>query len=148
VSGGRWPAVGAAVPGLAWAACLGLAAAGVEWRATPEPLTLSEAAALGDDAEVMRLVRQGVDPNAQARIRPDLLRSSEYLMTPLEAAIGAEERSTAVLLLEIGAVIHEGNYPALLCFARVKGDAETIALIESRTPGNATVDCTAVKTPW
>lgn len=103
---------------------------------------------LGDDAEVMRLVRQGVDPNMPAHIRADMLRSSEYLMTPLEAAIAAEERGTAVLLLDLGAVIHEGNHPTLLCFARVKGDADTIALVESKNPGAGPVDCAAVRTPW
>ena len=69
-------------------------------------------------------------------------------MTPLEAAVAASRVDMLRLLVDLGAVVHEGNYPGLWCFAQARADKDVIAFVEARMPGHQPVDCTAVKTPW
>lgn len=80
-----------ALPGLALvlASGLWLMAAGVGYDLlfpTPADLTLSEAAVLGDQRRIDRLVRAGHDPNQPAPVRAGLLDDRSHLLTPVDAA--------------------------------------------------------------
>lgn len=68
-----------------------------------EPLTLSEAAALRDAAEVVRLIEAGEDPNAVYEVRPGILSPAAQQLTPLEAAAAAEREEITALLVAAGA---------------------------------------------
>jgi hypothetical protein len=147
-----WPALGAAVPSVAAAILMMVLAIGsmpaVGAFAPREPLTLAEAAGLHDKAEIVRLIRRGHDPNIPARVRRGVLRSPEYVMTPIEAAIAGRRVDVVGLLTQMGAVIDEHNYPVLWCFALANKDADVIAFVEARQQGNTPRDCTSVATAW
>ena len=55
-----------------------------------EPITLSEAAALRDNGEVVRLIESGEDVNGTSAVRPDILSTHSLVITPIEAAVAAE----------------------------------------------------------
>jgi hypothetical protein len=144
----------AALPSLAWTAAvavsIALSAAGVSLLDPDPPLSLTEAAALQDQAEVHRLVRRGHDPNASYVVRRDLLRSRPYVMTPLEGAVAERRVDMVRLLVDLGARIDDHTFPSLWCFAQGRHDGDVIALIEAHRPSATPVpsDCTRVNTPW
>lgn len=144
-----WPILGAALPSLfAVVVAFSSTLLGVPAFGPREPLTLAEAAGLRDRAAILRLVRRGVDPNAPAHVRRDVLRSPEYTMTPLEAAIASRRADIMLFLTQLGAVIDEKNYSVFWCFAQVAGDDEVIAFLEARRPGADPSDCSSVSTAW
>ena len=61
-------------------------------------LTMSEAAALRDQAAIVLLVEQGANPNVKYPVRAGLLGDGDTYATPMEAAI-YEDRSEIVRLL-------------------------------------------------
>ena len=154
--GASWlPAVALAVPA---AVCVFAAAAvvvagvtsGYRPMASPTDLTLSEAAALRDQAEVLRQIRRGADPNAPARVRPGFIRGSEDVITPLQAAVAQRRLETVRLLVEQGAIIDARNLPELWCFARRLEAADILTFLETRLGGAvAEVECSIVReSPW
>jgi quinol-cytochrome oxidoreductase complex cytochrome b subunit len=56
-----------------------------------EPMTLSEAAALRDNGEVVRLIESGEDVNGTSVVRPNVFSERELVMTPIEAAVAGAE---------------------------------------------------------
>ena len=142
----------AAVPGLAWVVtllCLGASSLVGGPRLEPRPaLTLAEAAALHDEAEILRLVRAGADPNLPVSVRPGVLRSIGYTMTPLEAAIAERRVEILELLVELGAVVDTRNFASLWCFAQTRNDTDVSAFLEARVPQHPAVDCANVKIVW
>jgi ankyrin repeat protein len=133
-----------AVPGLLLAAVAVMVLA-VGFRAfEPDPvLTLPEAAALRDNADVVLLVRQGADPNAPAAVRRAVLRSRTGVMTPLEAALTARHVETAGLLMDLGASVRDDNFERLFCLATRSRIDDLITLITARLPDHGAVDCAA-----
>lgn len=133
-----------ALPGLLLAA-VAVVVVAVGFRAfEPDPaLTLPEAAALRDSADVVLLVRQGADPNASAAVRPTVFRSRTGTMTPLEAAVAARHIETARLLIDLGASVRDDNFERLFCLATRSRIDDLIALVETRLPGHGAVDCEA-----
>ena len=134
-----------ALPGLLLAA-VAVVVVAVGFRAfEPDPaLTLPEAAALRDNADVVLLVRQGADPNAPAAVRPAVFRSRTGVMTPLEAAVAARHIETAGLLMDLGASVRDDNFERLFCLATRSRIDDLIALITARLPDHGAVDCEAV----
>jgi hypothetical protein len=108
------------------------------------PLTLPEATALRDNADVVRLVRLGADPNAPAAVRPAIFRSRTGVMTPLEVAVTARHVETASLLLQLGASVRDDNFERLFCLATRSRIDDLITLITARLPDHGAVDCAAV----
>jgi ankyrin repeat protein len=136
-----WLAVCAGAPALVLSAALATVLIGEPPMWSGGALTVSEAAALRDQAAVVRLVSHGVDPNAPASVRAPILGRLEVRMTPLEAATAAGHVRVLELLVSLGAVVHQGNYASLWCLAEGRDDVR--AFIESRNPGNdVPPDCT------
>lgn len=134
-----------ALPGLMLAAVtVVVVTVGVRWFEPAPPLTLAEAAALLDNADVLRLVRQGADPNAPVAVRPDVLRTRTGMMTPLEAAVAARHLETVRLLLDLGAAVRDDNFERLYCLASRSRIDDLIALVAAQLPDPPTVDCEAV----
>src|ERR671919_925584 len=67
-----------------------------------EALTLSEAAAVRDHAEVVRLIEEGHDPNRKWPVRAGLLDGDAHMMGPLEAAVRIRRLSLVELLMRSG----------------------------------------------
>jgi hypothetical protein len=133
-----------ALPGLLFAAvALVVMAIGLRAFQPDPPLTLAEAAALRDSADVVRLVRRGADPNAVAAVRPSVLPSRTGSMTPLEAALTARQVERARLLLDLGATVRADNFERLYCLATRSRIDDLITLITARMPDHDPVDCEA-----
>jgi hypothetical protein len=113
-----------------------------------EPLTLSEAAALHDNGEVVRLIDAGGDPNEASTVRAELLRNDALVVTPLEAAVGSDRVDIMEILLEHGAALDGATWTRLMCFATAIEADEARNLLEERRPPDASGSCEHVQTPW
>lgn len=125
-----------------------MAAGGTRLWGAPASLTLPEAAALRDLAEIVRQVEAGVDPNAIAHVRGGMVRSSDHDMTPLEAAVGARELAVFELLLTHGARLDAGTMPALVCFARQQDADAILEVLTTRAPDLVPGSCEGIRLPW
>jgi hypothetical protein len=104
-------------------------------------LTLAEAAALRDRAEVARQIEAGADPNAEYALRPDVLATTRA--TPLEAAVLARRPEIVQLLMYEGAAVDERSWHHLHCVAAEIGQEDVIDAIDAYRPATAaTVSCT------
>ena len=142
-----------ALPALAWIAAgtvvLVAALFGYRALAAPADLTLSEAAVLRDEAELLRQIGHGAAPDVEYTIRRGMLSDQDYVMTPLEAAIAAGHAEVVQLLADHGATLSGANLPRLICLARLSEAADIAAFLASRSPrGAAAVDCSGVRLPW
>lgn len=142
-----------ALPALAWIAAATLVMVstllGYRALAAPADVTMAEAAVLRDEAELLRQMRHGANPNTAAPVRRGMLSDQDYILTPLEAAIAARHAEVVQLLVENGATLDSQNVPRLLCLARIGDATQIVALLESHSPMRATsVDCSGIRTPW
>ena len=150
----RWTEWTLAAPGLFVAACTAamlLAQALAPALIDGSSLTLSEAAALADQADVVRLLRRGADPSAPQRVRRRVLREIEQRMTPLEAAAaGTSGNRPAIMrmLLDAGGVINSRNYAVLWCLAERRQTFEVLAFLREHLPDEPVPACAGVRTPW
>jgi hypothetical protein len=106
-----------------------------------EPVTLAEAAALEDNAEVVRLIGLGENVNAVNRVRPQVLDQHELMLTPIEAAVAAERADMVQLLLDHGVRLEPALWTRLVCLAERAGADDVRALLEPRRPVNAQLNC-------
>jgi hypothetical protein len=152
ISRGTVPlALGAGLPGAIVAVLFGLSGAAA--LSTGQPLiwapaesTLSQATALRDQGEAIRLIMLGSDPNRRypvdAVFRPD----EQVMLTPLEAAVITRELYMVELVVDYGATVDAGNAAVLQCLAtRLRADAILDYLLELSGPGPA---CAGVELPW
>ena len=145
--------VAIALPALAWMAAgtLLLVATLFGYRAlaAPADLTMAEAAVLRDEAELLRQMRHGADPNVQASMRRGMLSDQDYIMTPLEAGIAGRHVEVVQVLVENGTKLDSKNFPRLLCLARLNDATDIVAFLETHTPPRGTaVDCSGIRLPW
>jgi ankyrin repeat protein len=113
-----------------------------------EPTTLSEAAALRDNGEVVRLIELGADVNGTSLVRPNIVAERELTMTPLEAAVAAERADMVELLLEQGARVDPAQWTSLMCFAGSVEADDVRALLAPLHTQPLTDDCDRVQIPW
>ena len=143
--------VALAAPALLWLAAVGaimiIALVGYRALAAPADLTLSEAAAIRDGAEVLRQMRVGADPDAPGRIRRGIIRDQEYLMTPLEAATAARHLEVLQLLVRNGAAVNESNFPVLFCLAQESDATDIISFLQEHAPSGVVFECEGVRLP-
>lgn len=152
LNGRHWPALFAAAPGMALTAWLSMALLGAGPVLDPvEPLTLPEAVAIGAPAEAIRLMRRGTDPNRPAAVRVSIFERNVGELTPLEAAAAARRADMLALLVDRGAVLHDGNYPSVWCLAQMGREPGVITFVESHRPATTPVaphDCSRVRALW
>jgi hypothetical protein len=145
----KWPLYTLAAPGcilaVALAAALLLAVVGRHpmWR--HEDLNLSEAAGARDEAEAVRLIGYGEDPNARRELRAGILFDRPVRLTPLEAAVARRDSSMIVRLLSAGALMDAETWNRLRCLS--EGD-EVPPVLDARRPADAVLHCDGVSAPW
>src|SRR5687768_13200093 len=97
------PVLAVGLPGAVvacWSLGLGamtLAGANPYW--TPQPVNISEAAALRDAATVVRLLRDGADPRESHTLRAGMLFDRAVTMNPIEAAVAARRTEVVDAIL-------------------------------------------------
>jgi hypothetical protein len=114
------------------------------WRSGS--LTLSEAAALHDQGELVRLIASGNDPNAVYPLRADVL--AVRALTPLEAAVGARRPEMVELLMGHGATVDSNAWRRLHCFAIASGAADVVQTLDRFRPADTDGSCVAISTPF
>lgn len=111
-------------------------------------LNLSEATAVRDTAEVVRLLDDGADPNARYAVRPGLVDNSEPVnVTPLEAAISIRRAELVSLLLKRGVRVSDADWTRLRCVAREYEDEDLEAALDT-SGGAADPHCSGEETLW
>jgi hypothetical protein len=122
-------------------------AGGLLPRARDYQVTLAEAAALHDLAEIVRLVRAGDDPRQAAPVRAGVIREQPMMLTPMAAAILERRVDVIALLADVGARIRADEFGQYWCLAQARGDAAVIAAVESQVAQPPPVDCSTTVTP-
>jgi hypothetical protein len=137
----------AALPGLLLAAvsvvALAMAAFGRYPMWPHKKFTLAEAAGARDEAEVVRLIENGEDPNGRYPVREGLVFERAANLTPLEAAVLNDDPAIVRQLLARGALADATSWGALRCVA---GSRVAPVLDEYRP--SPSPDCAGIKTPW
>jgi len=147
----RGTAICAAVPGFVVAAVFGLS--GIAALVTGEPLiwppeeaTLSQATALRDQGEVIRLIMLGTDPNRPSLVDGVFRPGEAVMLTPLEAAVITRELHIVELVADYGGAVGDNNAAVLQCLAAgVRADAVHDYLV--RAAGGVR-SCEGVTLPW
>jgi hypothetical protein len=101
-------------------------------------LNLSEAAAMRDDAEVVRWIEQGEDPNIKREIRGGLLFDDSVVLTPLEAAVEAGNATTVTVLLRAGALLDTEAWKRLRCDTE---RTDVAAALDAHRPVGVALGC-------
>jgi hypothetical protein len=146
MSSWNWRAIAVAAPpgvlvaGLAAALVLACVGRNPIWP--DHDLTLSEAVAAADDAEVELLMAAGTDLSAAYDVRPGLLAERPERLTPLESAVLSHRADLVERFLENGAVIDAPTWNRLACLA---GDAAVAAVLDRYRPAQVIRNCDAVQ---
>jgi hypothetical protein len=144
--------------GLMWiiaGPCLALAVLSAWWTAgklagdglwPPDDVTLSEAAATRNNAEAVRLIERGANPNQPSRVRDGLL-TSGYPVTikPIEAAVGAQRADSVRTLLAHGAAVDQEELNVLRCLEQTHHDSGVREILAAQSTSDA--DCEGVRSP-
>jgi len=135
--------------------CLVLAFLGAWWTAgrlagdglwPPDEVTLSEAVATRNNAEAVRLIESGANPNQPSAVREGLL-TSGYAVTikPIEAAVGAQRADSVRTLLANGAAVDQEELRVLRCLEQTRHDSGVRELLAAQSSSD--VDCNGVRSP-
>jgi hypothetical protein len=114
------------------------------WRGGP--LTLSEASALHDQGELVRLIAAGANPNAVYPLRAGIV--AARALTPLEAAVGARRAEMVDLLMRHGATADPATWRRLDCFAQQTGAADVVEMLRRYRSSGIEASCAGVSTPF
>jgi len=120
----------------------GRAAGGGLWP--PDEVTLAEAVATRNNAEALRLIHSGTDPNAPARVRAGLLGNRDLMWRPVEAAVGAQRADVLRMLLANGATIDAQEMRVLRCYEQIRRDSGVREILGGEDVKN---DCAGVRLP-
>jgi len=135
--------------------CLVLALVSAWWTAgsvagnglwPPDEVTLSEAVATRNNAEAVRLIERGADPNQPSPVRDGLL-TNGYGVTvkPIEAAVGAQRADSVRMLLANGVAVDDDELRVLRCLEEARHDSGVRELLAVRST-NA-LDCNGFRSP-
>jgi len=126
-----------------WWTAANLAGSGL-WP--PDDVNLSEAVATRNNAEAVRLMEYGADPNRPARVRDGLLTNGYgVIVTPLEAAVGAQRADTVRMLLARGVYVDDDERRVLRCIEQTRHDSGVRELMIGADEDD--VDCKSVHSP-
>ena len=103
-----------------------------------EPYNLAEAAAVRDEAEVVRLIEQGHDPNMPYDVRARWVFDHSARLTPIEAAAVRDDPEIVRQLLAKGAVMNAALWARLRCAAT---SPDLRAVLDEHRPPSAPADC-------
>lgn len=93
-------------------------------------VTVSEAAATADHAEVVRLITNGADPNGPSPVRIGIINDTAHVMTPLEAAVFVRRLELVKLLVEHGAVLSPQVTTSLIELAKKYDAPDIVAYLQ------------------
>jgi hypothetical protein len=111
-----------------------------------DEVTLSEAVATRNNAEAVRLIELGADPNRPSHVRDGLLTNGyDVTVRPVEAAVGAKRADSLRMLLANGALLDKEELLVLRCFEQTRRDSGVREILDARSPG--AVDCDGVRSP-
>lgn len=136
------PCVALAGVSLWWT--LGALAAGGLWPA--DDVNLAEAVATRNNAEALRLIARGADPNASARVRDGLLTNGyDVTLTPVEAAVAAQRADSLRTLLAEGVRVDPHELLVLRCLERVRSESAVREMLDARASSEPA--CAGVRLP-
>jgi hypothetical protein len=123
---------------------VGLLAGGGLWP--PDEVTLSEAVATRNNAEAVRLIGSGANPNQPSEVRDGLL-TNGYAVTikPIEAAVAAQRADSVRTLLAHGAAVDVEEVRVLRCLEETRRDAGVRELLAA--PSTSATDCNGLRSP-
>lgn len=146
---GRWATVAVTAPGcllaVATTVALAMASCGRHPLWSQEPMSLSEAASVRDEGEVARLIEDGADYDVRYRVRAGLVFGTATWLTPLEAAIAADDPQIVRALVGYGPPLNAERWTYLRCIA---GGNEVPPLLDSLRGSDVQPDCGRVQSPW
>jgi hypothetical protein len=116
------------------------------WTWRPDDVSMPEAVATGNYAEVMRQIESGADPNLRDGIRAGVLTGMPLRLTPLETAVWGRNVLMVRLLLDHGAVIGPTSLVTLKCLNEQNGDQAVRALLDA-LPTTIEKPCSEVELP-
>jgi len=141
--------VALAGPGCVLAAATAIALAMAAFDESPmwphRSVNLAEAAGARDESELVRLIEEGVDPNARYPVRPGLIAGHTMQLTPLEAAVASDDPAMVTRLLAKGVAMDAALWAYLRCIApgeRVR------SVLDAHRPDDAALTCDGVVAPW
>jgi hypothetical protein len=112
----------------------------------PDRVNLAEAIATRNNAEALRLIEHGADPNRPERVRDGLLTNGyDVEVRPVEAAVAAQRADSLRMLLSNGASVDEVELKVLRCLEAQRHDSGVRELLEAQE--HATVECDGVRLP-
>ena len=106
---------------------------------------LGETAGVRDEAEVIRLIRGGHDPNLEYPLQPGLIFEFPISLTPLEVAVAVGDALMAERLLTNGATLDAAQWNELRCVA--EGD-DVSSVLDRYRPPDVELNCDGVTAPW
>lgn len=135
--------------------CLVLALLSAWWTAgrlagnglwPPDDVTLSEAVATRNNAEAVRLIESGANPNQPSPVRDGLL-TNGYAVTvkPVEAAVGAQRADSLRTMLANGAALDHEELRVLRCLEQSRHDSGVRELLAAQSTSDP--DCSGVRSP-
>ncbi len=110
-------------------------------------VTVSEAAALQDSAEIVRQLARGADLREATVVRAGIIRDQDLMMTPIEAAVTEGRADVVQLLFDSGVVVDRPQALVLWCLAAGRGDAVVFRVLTAHLGAIPAVDCAALPTP-
>jgi hypothetical protein len=116
------------------------------WRA--EPVNLSEAAALRDQATVVQLIRRGEDPYQRREVRADLLFNDRVELTAFEAAIASGRAEVMDVILFAAPRPAPAEWNRLRCLSKLQGTDDIDEVLDRYKPETAVPNCDGVTKPW
>lgn len=141
--------VPAVVVGAIDARALAMALVGAHPRWPDHNLNLSEAAAVRDNAEVVRQLEQGSDPDLRRPVRPGLVGNDrEVAATPLEAAVSIRRTELISLLFQGGARLAPADWRRLTCAARALKYGDVVTTLEMVQPDGVEATCAGDESLW
>jgi hypothetical protein len=116
------------------------------WRV--EPVNLSEAAALRDQATVARMIGEGEDAYARREIRADLLFNDRAELTPVEAAIAAGRAEMVEIIMWAAPRPAPAVWVRLRCLSQLEGTEDIDEVLDRYQPESTALNCDGVTLPW
>lgn len=116
------------------------------WRA--EPVNLSEAAAVRDQATVVQLMRRGDNPYQRREVRADLLFNDRAELTAFEAAIASGRSEVMEVILWSSTKPDPAEWNRLRCLSKLQETDDIDEVLDRYKPESAVLECSGITRPW